>query len=205
MRRSRRWFAASRRFVPEVTAETGRLRLRDWDDADEQRFYEIMNTPAVMRHLGGMQSPAEWRAGFLRIRGFASDFGHTFWIVEDKGNGEIQGFCGLKRVNAPGAGNLTGTPEIGWRLRESAWGKGIAKEAAIASLDVGFSRFNYPRIIAMTIPPNHESQGLMKRLGMTRREELDFIDERFGSNVNPQIVFEMTAADWPAARSAALV
>ena len=205
MRRSRRCSAVSRHLVAEVAAETERLRLRDWEDADEQRFYEIMNTPAVMRHLGGLQNPAEWRSGFLRIRGFTSDFGHTFWIVEDKESGEIQGFCGLKRVNAPGAGDLAGTPEIGWRLRESAWGKGIAKEAAIASLDVGFSRFGYPSIIAMTIPPNHESQGLMKRLGMVRREALDFIDQRFGPDVNPQIVFEMTAADWPAARKAALL
>jgi RimJ/RimL family protein N-acetyltransferase len=109
----------------------------------------------------------------------------------------------LKRVNAPGAGDLTGTPEIGWRLRESAWGRGIAKEAAIASIDLGFTRFGYDRIIAMTIPPNLESQGLMKRLGMHRREDLDFIDERFGPEVNPQIVFDLTADDWPAARGAA--
>jgi RimJ/RimL family protein N-acetyltransferase len=190
--------------VAEIAAETERLRLRDWEDADEQCFYDIMNTPAVMRHLGGMQTPDEWRAGFERIRGFIRDFGHTFWIVEDKASGDIQGFCGLKRVNAPGAGDLTGTPEIGWRLRESAWGKGIAKEAAIASLDLGFGRFGYEHIIAMTIPPNVESQGLMARLGMKRREELDFDDERFGPEVNPQIVYRMDAADWPHARAQAL-
>jgi RimJ/RimL family protein N-acetyltransferase len=189
--------------VAEVVAETERLRLRDWRDEDEQRFYDIMNTPAVMRHLGGVQKPDEWRAAFDRIRGFTRDFGHTFWIVEDTTN-EIQGFCGLKRVNAPGAGDLTGTPEIGWRLRESAWGKGIAKEAAIASLDLGFSRFGYDRIIAMTIPTNHESQGLMKRLGMRRCEHLDFIDERFGPEVNPQIVYAMDATGWPAAKAEAL-
>lgn len=189
--------------MAEVAAETERLRLRDWDDADEQRFYAIMNTPAVMCHLGGVQTPEQWNAAFNRIRGFTSDFGHTFWIVEDRKSGEIQGFCGLKRVNAPGAGELTGTPEIGWRLRESAWGRGIAKEAAIASFDLGFSRFGYDRIIAMTIPPNVASQGLMNRLGMTRREDLDFTDERFGPEVNPQILFELKAADWPAARAAA--
>ncbi len=190
--------------MAEVAAETERLRLRHWEDSDEQRFYEIMNTPAVMRHLGGMQTPDEWRAGFERIRGFTRDFGHTFWIVEDKASGDIQGFCGLKRVNAPGAGDLTGTPEIGWRLCESAWGKGIAKEAAIASLDLGFGRFAYDRIIAMTIPPNVDSRGLMARLGMKRCEELDFTDERFGPEVNPQIVYRMDAADWPHARAQAL-
>ncbi len=188
----------------EVAAETARLRLRDWQDVDEHRFYEIMNTPVVMRYLGGVQTPEQWRAGYLRIRGFSQDFGHTFWIIEDKLTGEIQGFCGLKRVNAPGAADLMGTPEIGWRLRESAWNKGIAKEAAIASLDLGFSRFGYDRIIALTIPANRASQGLMKRLGMKRCESLDFNDERFGPEVNPQLVFEMRAMDWPAARTSAL-
>jgi RimJ/RimL family protein N-acetyltransferase len=190
--------------MAEIVAETARLRLRDWNGDDEARFYAIMNTPAVMEHLGGVQTPEEWNAAFTRISGFTRDFGHTFWIVEDKASGEIQGFCGLKRVNAPGAGDLTGTPEIGWRLRESAWGRSIAKEAAIASLDLGFDRFGYDRIIAMTIPPNTASSGLMERLGMRRREDLDFTDERFGPEVNPQIVYDITAGDWPAARATAL-
>jgi RimJ/RimL family protein N-acetyltransferase len=188
----------------EAVAETDRLILRDWHDADAARFYAVMNTPAVMRHLGGVQSPDEWRDAVERIRGFSRDFGHTFWIVEDRHSGELLGFCGLKRVNAPGAGALTGTPEIGWRLRESAWGTGIAKEAAIASLDLGFGRFGYERIIAMTIAANAGSRGLMTRLGMTRRADLDFTDQRFGPEVNPQIVFAHAADDWPAARAAAL-
>jgi RimJ/RimL family protein N-acetyltransferase len=188
----------------EAVAETARLILRDWHDADAARFYAVMNTPVVMRHLGGVQSLDEWRDAVERIRGFSRDYGHTFWIVEDKQSRELLGFCGLKRVNAPGAGALTGTPEIGWRLRESAWGMGIAKEAAIASLDLGFGRFGYERIIAMTIAANAGSRGLMTRLGMTRRADLDFTDQRFGPEVNPQIVFELGADDWPAARAAAL-
>ncbi|MGN6154135.1 MAG: GNAT family N-acetyltransferase [Sphingomicrobium sp.] len=189
--------------MAEVVAETARLRLRDWDPEDEARFYAIMNTPPVMRYLGGVQTPEQWKAAFKRISGFTRDFGHTFWIVETKADGEIQGFCGLKRVNAPGAADLTGTPEIGWRLRESAWGKGIAKEAAIASLDLAFGRFGYDEVIAMTIPPNRDSSGLMLRLGMRRREELDFEDQRFGPEVNPQIVYSLDAADWPKARERA--
>ena len=190
--------------MAKAIAETERLRLREWDDEDEVRFYEVMNRVEVMRHLGGVQLPEEWRQAYQRIRGFQTEFGHTFWIVEEKASGEILGFCGLKLVNAPGAGNLTGTPEIGWRLRESAWGKGIAKEAAIASLDVAFERFGAPDVIAMTVPDNKASWGLMERLGMTRRQDLDFIDERFGPELNPSIVYWLDAADWPTARAAAL-
>jgi RimJ/RimL family protein N-acetyltransferase len=158
-----------------------------------------------MRHLGGVQTPEGWREAFERLRLYQREFGHTFWIVEDKAAGEILGFCGLKRVNSPGAGAaLAGTPEIGWRLRESAWGRGIAKEAAIAALDLGFGRFGYDRVIAMTVPANADSEGLMKRLGMTRCESLDFTDTRFGPETNPQIVYAIAADGWPAARAAAL-
>jgi hypothetical protein len=44
----------------------------------------------------------------------------------------------------------------------------------------------------------------MKRLGMTRREELDFIDDRFGPEMNPTIVYRIDAADWAKARRRAL-
>lgn len=190
--------------MAETVAETARLRLREWGEADEASFYAVMNRPEVMRHLGGVQTPEGWNAAFQRIVGFQRDYGHTFWIVDDRESGELLGFCGIKRVNAPGAGDLTGKHEIGWRLRPEAWGKGVAKEAAIASMDLAFGRFGAPDVIATTVPSNIASQGLMIRLGMTRRADLDYEDERFGPDLNPTIVFMMTAGDWPAARASAL-
>jgi len=186
-----------------VIDETERLVLRDWGEGDSDRFYEIMNTPAVMRHLGGVQDRATWEAAVGRIQGFQRDFGHTFWLIERKDDGELLGFCGLKRVNSPGT-DLTGQFEVGWRLRESAWGQGYAKEAAIASLDLAFGRFRAPHVLALTIPRNEESQGLMKRLGMTRREDLDFIDPRFGPDMNPTVVYRIDVAEWLTARAAAI-
>lgn len=192
--------------MAEVVAETPRLILRTWDDEDEFRFFCIMNTPAVMRWLGGLQTPEEWSAGYQRLRAYERDLGFTFWIVERKKDGEILGFCGLKRANAPGAEALAGDIEIGWRLREHAWGRGYAKEAAIASLDLAFDRFKAPYVVAVTAAKNGPSQGLMIRLGMARRTEFDFVDGRFPeeSEVNPQVVFRIDAADWPDARAAAL-
>lgn len=190
--------------MAEIVGQTARLRLREWGPEDERRFYAIMNRPEVMRYLGGLQSPDEWAAAYQRIAGFQSDYGHTFWIVEDRRTDDILGFCGIKRVNAPGAGDLTGMHEVGWRLRPEAWGQGIAKEAAIESLDLAFGRFEAPAVTALTVPSNGLSEGLMKRLGMTRRTELDYVDPRFGPDLNPSIVYWMSAEDWPAARKRAL-
>lgn len=190
--------------MAEVVAETERLRLRTWDEEDRQTFYERMNAPEVMRHLGGVQDFATWSAALDRLLGFQRDYGHTFWIVEDRASGEMFGFCGLKRVNAPGGEALHGQFEIGWRLHHSTWGRGIAKEAAIASLELAFERFGAPHVLAFTVTANEASWGLMKRLGMQHRPDLDFEDSRFGPELNPTIVYRIDAADWPTARAAAV-
>src|SRR5215212_7581012 len=123
--------------MAETAAETPRLRLRTWTAEDREEFLRQLNTPAVMRWLGGVQDEAQAIAAFERIDQYQRDFGHTLWIVERKADSALLGFCGLKRVNSPGAPNL-GDFEVGWRLREDAWGQGFAKEAAIASLDLAF-------------------------------------------------------------------
>ena len=107
-------------------------------------------------------------------------------------------------MNSLGAGDLTGTPEVGWRLRESAWGKGIAKEAAIAALDLAFGRFGYSETVAITVEGNKASQGLMERLGMKRRADLDYVDPRHINELGPALVWWISSDDWPEARAAAL-
>jgi RimJ/RimL family protein N-acetyltransferase len=185
--------------------EADRLRLREWGEGDGDRFFAIMNTPSVMRHLGGVQDRATWDAALARLEAYQRDHGHTFWLMERKADDELLGFCGLKRVNSPGGEHLAGQFEIGWRLRESAWGQGYAKEAAIATLDLAFGRFGAPHVVALTVGANAESQGLMKRLGMSRRQDLDFIDTRFGPDMNPAIIYRIDREEWPAARAAALI
>ena len=184
----------------EAAATTERLVLRDWRDGDRAAFLRHLNSPAVMRWLGGVQDDATYAAAFDRLESYRRDFGHTFWIVERKADGEVLGFCGLKRVNAEGASCL-GDMEVGWRLREDAWGQGYAKEAAIASLDLAFGRFAAPHVVALTVPGNRASWGLMEKLGMKRREDLDYTDPRFGPDLNPTIVYSIAAAEWTAARA----
>ena len=186
-----------------VVATTARLVLREWREGDRAIFLRHLNSEAVMRWLGGVQDEATYAAAFDRLDGYQRDYGHTFWIVERIADGEVLGFCGLKRVNAEGARN-PGDVEIGWRLREDAWGQGLAKEAAIASMDLAFGRFAAPHVVALTVPGNRASWGLMERLGMRHDAALDYEDPRFGPELNPTIVYRIDAADWPAARAAAL-
>jgi RimJ/RimL family protein N-acetyltransferase len=192
--------------VVEVVAETERLRLRGWDDAARAEFARVTNTPAVMRWLGGVADAQTLAAAFARIGFYHREHGHTFWAVERKSDGAVLGFCGLKRVNSPGGEHLHGEFEVGWRLREDAWGQGFAKEAAIASLDLAFGRYRAPAVVALTVAGNAGSLGLMKRLGMTRRPDLDFSGGFApGSNGSERVVvYRIAAAEWPAARENAV-
>ncbi|HVF82953.1 MAG TPA: GNAT family N-acetyltransferase [Sphingomicrobium sp.] len=192
--------------MAEPVAETERLRLRTWEPKDRQKFVRHLNIPSVMRWLGGVQDEPAYTAAFDRWQALQRDYGHTFWIVERKRDDELLGFCGLKRVNSPGGEALHGAFEIGWRLREDAWGQGYAKEAAIASLDLAFGRYHAPFVFALTVPGNTESQGLMVRLGMIRRPDLDFVGQFVpgsGSEVFT-VVHRIDAADWSTARATAL-
>lgn len=188
--------------MAETIVETARLRLRCWTAQDRLEFVARLNTPAVMRWLDGVQDQKAYDTMFERLDSYQRDFGHTLWLVERKADSVLLGFCGLKRVNDQGAGDLTGDFEIGWRLREDAWGRGYAKEAAIASLDLAFGRFEAPHVVALTVEGNTSSQGLMRRLGMKRREDLDF--DETGPAGERIIIYRIEAADWPEAREAAL-
>lgn len=189
--------------MAEVVAETERLRLRTWDRDDLDEFVRHTNTEPVMRWLGGVQSPEWHEAAFGRISRYEQEHGHTFWIVERKSDGALLGFCGLKRVNSEGAPN-PGDFEVGWRLREDAWGQGYAKEAAIASLDLAFGRFGAQHVVALTVEQNAASRGLMKKLGMTRRADLDFPSADVPPELGLVIVYRIDAGEWPSARAAAL-
>lgn len=184
--------------------ETERLILRDWTADDADPFMAHLNTPAVMRWLGGVQDRSVFDAAMQRIEGYRRDYGHTFWVVERKDDGghlagELIGFCGLKRSNVEGE-NVFGMVEVGWRLREDAWGHGYAKEGAIASLDLAFDRFAAEEVVALTVAGNAPSWGMMERLGMVRAPELDFTDPRYGPELNPTIVYRIDRAQHRAAR-----
>jgi hypothetical protein len=60
-------------------------------------------------------------------------------------------------------------------------------------------------VVALTVHQNEASQGLMKRLNMKRREDMDFQSADMPQELNPMIVYQMEAGDWPAARAAAFL
>jgi RimJ/RimL family protein N-acetyltransferase len=178
--------------------ETKRLQLRGWKAGDDALLHEHCNTPAVMRWLGGVKTRELMSEIAAKFATWQEEHGHTFWVVERKEDRAFFGFCGLKIANDPGS-PVEGELEIGWRLREDAWGQGYAKEAASASLDFAFSTLGAERVVALTVPGNAPSWGLMERLGMIRRPELDYSGPEWAEDV--VIVYVIGRPEWQARTS----
>jgi RimJ/RimL family protein N-acetyltransferase len=158
--------------------ETERLTLRPWEDRDLPPFARMSADPAVMEHLNGPQDHAAASATMARLSDAQRTQGHCFWAIERRTDGAFLGFCGL-RVGGHAGTAVSDELEIGWRLARHAWGQGYAREAAEASMAWGWANTPRPRIAAWTVAANRASWGLMLRLGMAHRPELDFRHSAF--------------------------
>jgi RimJ/RimL family protein N-acetyltransferase len=181
--------------MAEIIAETARLRLRTWDEADIAPFMAALNTPAVMRWLGGVGDQALYQRLFERMQACQAAHGFCFWIVERASDTQLLGFCGLHRAERFGT-PVEGMTEIGWRLREDAHGMGYAREAAEASLNLGFGPLGLDQIVAFTVRGNMPSWNLMQRLGMIRAQELDHNIAGYAPELSDHIVYKIDKEDW---------
>lgn len=146
--------------------ETERLVLRDLLAEDREGIFLLDSNPKVHEYLGKkpMQTSEEAEAIIVQVRKQYLEFGIGRWAVIDKHTEEFIGWCGLKYEQ-----KLRSFPyyDIGYRLREEFWGKGIATEAARAALNYGFSVLLLEEICAATAQGNTASMNVLEKIGFT--------------------------------------
>jgi RimJ/RimL family protein N-acetyltransferase len=162
--------------------ETDRLILRPWREADKPAFHDIINTPAMMAHFGGV-APRESIDALvdMMIEAERRD-GCSMWAVDWRETGALVGICGVRIQGSDETLPVYGELEIGWRIAQAYWGQGVAREAAEASLAWAWANTGAPRVAAWTSTANRRSWGLMERLGMGRAPELDFHHPRYAAD-----------------------
>jgi RimJ/RimL family protein N-acetyltransferase len=167
--------------MAELIAETQRLILRNWRESDRAEYLRTCNTDAVTEHLDGPATPEDIAAAFGRIAKSQQEHGFSFWAIERTADGALLGYCGLRICDALDR-LVHGQVEIGWRLREDAWGQGYALEAARACIAWAWANLDVDRVVSFTVPANPPSWRLMQRLGMVRRSDLNFAHPRFAAD-----------------------
>ncbi|MEI9913064.1 MAG: GNAT family N-acetyltransferase [Bacteroidota bacterium] len=96
---------------------------------------------------------------------------------------EFIGWCGLKY--RPEQNEV----DLGYRFKQSSWGKGYATEAAFASIKYGFEKLNLSRIIGRAVPGNTGSLKVLEKCGMQflREEVVDGHPAKTYELINPLI------------------
>jgi RimJ/RimL family protein N-acetyltransferase len=150
----------------DVFLETERLLLRRFTEADVDALFELDNDPAVMRYINGGEatSRAEIEKDILpAFLEFYDQFeGFGFWAAIEKSTGEFLGWFHFR----PKEGAALDEPELGFRLRKSAWGKGFATEGSLALIRKGFTEFRVRRVVAETMVVNIASRRVMEKAGL---------------------------------------
>ncbi len=148
---------------------TDRLHLRPFTAADLAPFAAMNADPEVMRFFPAPKTEAETAEMLARCTEKWQTEGMAFSAVTDR-DGTFLGMCGLNR---PAGIPIAPCVEIGWRLIPSAWGRGLASEAARAWLAWGWSQ-GLSEILAYTPRLNTPSRAVMTRIGMEEAPDLAF-------------------------------
>jgi RimJ/RimL family protein N-acetyltransferase len=177
---------------------TERLVLRAFTPEDLDDLHAIHSRPDVARYLYWDARSREEVAVVLQRK-----MHQTILAAQD------DALC--LAISAPGAaGTRTGVigevslwwrsvehsqGEIGFLLHPAHQGKGLAREAAAAMLDLAFGPLALHRVYGRTDARNTASAALMRRLGM--RQEAHFIEnEVFKGEWGDELVFAVLARDW---------
>lgn len=142
--------------------ETERLMLCPWQSSDWTVFRPIATDREVMRYINGgtpWEDEAIRRFVEKQVERYDQE-GFCRWKLIEKASEELIGFCGL------GIWRDCPDLEIGWWLARRCWGRGLATEAARASLHDIFARVNPERVISIARQANAASLNVMRKIGL---------------------------------------
>jgi [ribosomal protein S5]-alanine N-acetyltransferase len=150
---------------------TARLSLRRPAAADIDAIHAIHRDERACLHNPSdmLATRAEAEDLYRRWDEHWQRHGFGYWVVRRHHSREPVGFCGIKLMRLHGREVLN----LFYRLDPSAWGNGLATEAAAAV--VGWAAAHVPDrpLVARVRPDNAASVRVAARVGLHRAEHLD--------------------------------
>ena len=146
------------------TIKTARLGFRNWLPSDETPFIEMCKDKLVMEHFPKTLTKEETLALISKFDLHFKTHGYCYFAIDLLENDEFIGFTGL--ANQSWKSSYTPCVDIGWRLKQSARGKGYAAEAAKGCLEAAYASFGLREVLAFATDTNLASQKVMKKIGM---------------------------------------
>jgi len=174
--------------------EGASIRLRGFREADLGDFYAMHSDPVVNRYWSfpAWTDPSQARDYFASAIG-GRDAGRMLcWAIAERDSDRLIGGTTLFAINRE-----QGRAEVGYALRASHWGRGLAREALRLVLGHAFDTLMLRRIEADIDPRNAASCRLVERMGFVREGLLRGRWE-VGGEVSDSALYGLLATDWRA-------
>lgn len=173
----------------KIYIETDRLILRAIEAYDLHGIFELDSDPEVHKYLGKkpIKNIQEAKSIINYIRKQYEEDGIGRWAVIDKRTNEFMGWAGLKYEKE--VRTEMRYYDLGYRLKKKFWGRGIATEAALKSLNYGFRVMELEDIYAGAHVENIASNKVLRKVG------LKFI-ETFEYDSAPHHWYKITKSEW---------
>ncbi|HWR40844.1 MAG TPA: GNAT family N-acetyltransferase [Patescibacteria group bacterium] len=146
---------------------TDRLKLRRFQESDIQWFYDYRSDERVRRYQGSLSGyNRDQAADFVREQMRQTPGIPGFWqqvALELTAEGRLIGDCGIHYLDS-----MPRQVELGITLVPEYQGRGYAREALTAVLDILLRELGVCRAVAFTDPRNERCMALLERLGMRR-------------------------------------
>jgi RimJ/RimL family protein N-acetyltransferase len=180
----------------DTIAETERLILRRWREADREPFYKLNSDPRVMEYFPAALTREESNALAEKIEAHFGERGFGLCAAELKEEQRFIGFIGLAVPSF--VAHFTPCVEIGWRLAGEYWGRGLATEGARRALRMAFEEMRLEEIVSFTVPENARSRRVMERIGMERDAAGDFDHPRLaeGHALRRHLLYRLKRENW---------
>ncbi len=146
-----------------------RIGFRLWREPDLNPFIQLNADPLVMQHFPRVLSPQESEDYMDRLNQHYLKRGHTYYACDLLDNGELIGFIGLAYQEYESS--FTPATDIGWRLRRSFWGQGLATEGAKRCVQYAFSDLRLTKLFSTCTLKNTKSEKVMQKIGMQKMDE----------------------------------
>ncbi len=149
-----------------IYLETGRLLLRRLTLDDADHILDLDSDPEVVRFTGGGVTSREEVTESLFPPVFAwyekyDSFG--YWAAIEKSSNRFIGWFHFRPDQQ--AADIEDI-ELGYRLRQDAWGNGYATEGSRALVEKGFGELGVKRVYAHALIENFASIHVMEKSGL---------------------------------------
>lgn len=181
----------------QVHLRTERLELRRFTPDDVELLADLDSDPEVMHFItGGRATPREEieTAVLPHFLGwYERSDRYGFWAAMERSTGEFLGWFHLR----PDGDSPDDEPELGYRLRRTAWGRGYAAEGARALVDAAFRDHGVRRVVAQTMTVHTASRRVMEKAGLRLvRTFTEPWPDRIPGDEHGDVEYALTREEW---------